>query len=226
MTRRFHEETTRKIDKELQQRVMDELSWDPSVDAAAIGVSIDSGVVMLSGTVHSLSEKWAAERATERVKGVKAISDEIVVELSSDFRRGDSDIARAATNALDWNASVPLGRIQVIVQNGWVTLDGVVDRHFQKAEAERVARSLVGVRGVVNRIDVKPPISTADVKSQIVKALERAAEIDAKKIWVEICDSKVILSGSVRSLVEREEAERAAWAAPGISAVVNSIEIA
>jgi osmotically-inducible protein OsmY len=121
---------------------------------------------------------------------------------------------------------VPHGRIQVIVQNGWITLDGAVDRFFQKAEAERVVRSLVGVRGVVNRIKVNPLISTADVKSQIVKALERAAEVDAKKICVEICDTKVILSGSVRSWVEREEAERAAWAAPGISAVVNSIEIA
>jgi osmotically-inducible protein OsmY len=226
MTTRLQKETTVNMDRELQQQVIDELSWDPRVDAAAIGVSVDSGVIVLSGTVRSLSEKWAAERATERVRGVKAISDEIVVEPSGDFRRDDQDIARAAINALDWNASVPQGRIQVIVQNGWITLDGAVDGYFQKAEAERVVRSLCGVKSVVNRIAVKPPVSTADVKSQIVKALGRAAEIDAKKIWVEICDSRVILSGSVQSLSEREEAERAAWSAPGISAVVNSIEIA
>jgi hypothetical protein len=116
MTTRLHEETTVKIDKELQRQVIDELSWDPAVDATAIGVSVDSGVIVLSGTVRSLSEKWAAERAAERVRGVKAISDEIVVEPSGDFRRDDQDIARAAINALDWNASVPQGRIQVILQ--------------------------------------------------------------------------------------------------------------
>jgi osmotically-inducible protein OsmY len=215
-----------KIDKELQKHVMDELTWEPSVNAAQIGVSVDAGVVMLGGTVGSYPEKWAAERAAERVKGVKAVTDEIVVRLPGDFQRGDSEVARAAVNALDWNASVPQGRIQVLVQNGWITLDGTVEFHFQKAEAERAVRSLLGVKGVVNRVSLKPLISPVDVKSQIVRALERAAEVDAKKISVETRDSKVILRGAVKSWVERDEAERAAWAAPGVSDVENKIEIA
>jgi osmotically-inducible protein OsmY len=219
------EETTMKTDSELQRYVMDELAWEPSVDAAEIGVSVDSGIVMLSGTVRSYPEKWAAERAAERVKGVKAVTDEIVVRLPGDFHRSDSDIARAAVNALEWNASVPRDRVQVLVQNGWITLDGSVEFHYQKAEAERAVRSLLGVNGVIDRINVKPLVSPADVKSQIVKALERAAEVDAKTIFVETRNGKVTLRGHVKSWVEREEAERAAWGAPGISVVTNTIEI-
>jgi osmotically-inducible protein OsmY len=215
-----------KIDKELQKQVMDELIWEPSIDAAGIGVSVDSGVVMLSGTVQSYPEKWAAERATERVKGVKAVTDEIVVRLPGDFERGDSEIARTAVNTLDWNASLPHGRIKAIVENGWVTLDGTVEYYFQKVEAERAVRGLLGVKGVTNRVNVRPVISPGDVKGQIIKALERAAEVDAKKISVETRNTKVILRGAVKSWVERDEAERAAWAAPGVSDVENNIEIA
>jgi osmotically-inducible protein OsmY len=215
-----------KGDKELQKQVMDELTWEPSIDSAEIGVSIDSGVVMLSGTVRSYSEKWAAERAAERVRGVKAVTDEILVRLPGDFARSDSDIARAAANNLEWNASVPPGRLQVLVENGWITLDGTVEHYFQKSEAERSVRSLRGVKGVVNRIHVRPPISPVDVKNQIVRALERAAQVDAKHISVETRDTKVILRGAVKSWVEREGAERVAWGAPGVSEVENNIEIA
>lgn len=214
-----------KIDKELQKQVMDQLAWEPSIDAAGIGVAVDSGVVMLSGTVRSYPEKWTAERATERVKGVKAVTDEIVVRLSGDFERGDSEIARAAVNTLEWNASLPHGGIQTLVENGWITLDGTVKYYFQKVEAERAVRSLLGVKGVINRINVRPQISPGDVKNQIIKALERAAQVDAKKISVETRNTKVILRGAVKSWVERDEAERAAWAAPGVSDVENKIEI-
>lgn len=215
-----------KIDKEIQKQVMDELAWEPSIDAVEIGVSVDSGVVKLSGTVHSYPEKWAAERATERVRGVKAVTDEIVVRLLGEFERGDSEIARAAVNTLEWNASLPHDRIQTLVENGWITLDGTVEYYFQKVEAERAVRGLLGVKGVINRVNVKPLISPMGVKSQIVRALERAAEVDAKKISVETRDSKVILRGAVKSWVERDEAERAAWAAPGVSDVENYIETA
>ena len=214
-----------RIDKELQQQVMDELAWEPSVDAAEIGASVDSGVVMLSGTVRSFPEKWAAERAAERVKGVRAVADEIVVKLPGTFQRDDADIARAAVNNLEWNASLPHDRLKVLVENGWITLDGTVERYFQKAEAEKVVRNLLGVKGVINRITVKPVISPVDIKNQITKALERTAEVDAKKIQVEIRGTTVILSGAVKSWVEREAAERAAWAAPGVANIENMIEV-
>jgi osmotically-inducible protein OsmY len=216
---------TMRIDKELQQQVMDELAWEPSIDAAKIGASVDSGGVLLSGTVRSLPEKWAAERAAERVNGVRGVADEIVVKLPGTYRRDDMDIARAALDTLGWNVSVPHGQLKVLVENGWITLDGTVERFFQKSEAERVVRNLLGVNGVVNRITVKPVIVPADVKNQMTKALERTAEVDAKRISVEVCGTTVILSGAVKSWVERGAAERAAWAAPGVANVENMIEI-
>jgi len=140
-------------------------------------------------------------------------------------QRDDTDIARAALNTLEWNASVPHGRLKVVVESGWITLDGTVERFFQKSEAERVVRNLLGAKGVINRITVKPVISSADVRNQIVRALERTAEVDAKRISVEIQGTTVVLRGAVKSWIEREAAERAAWAAPGVASVENVIEI-
>jgi osmotically-inducible protein OsmY len=212
--------------QQLQQRVMEALAWEPKVHATQIGVSVDSGLVMLSGIVHSYAEKWAAGRAAERVKGVRALMDEITVNLSDEFQRGDLEIARAAINTLEWDAMVPRDRIKVIVQEGWITLDGIVDLNFQKVEAENVVANLLGVKGVTNRIEVSALVSPRNIKREIKKALERSAKVDPKAVSVELDGTRVILSGVVKSWRERKEAERAAWAAPGISNVENKIEIA
>ena len=211
---------------ELQRHVMDELAWEPRVDAAEIGVSVESGIVILNGTVKSFPEKWAAERAAQRVLGVRAVTDEIAVKLPGNSEHTDTDIARAAANSLEWNTSVPHNRIKLLVKDGFITLDGNVEFYYQKNEAEQAIRNLTGVKGVYNEIAVKPVVLAADIKSKIEKALERAAEVDAKKISVEAQNSRVILRGNVRTWVEREEAVRAAWAAPGVSDVQNDIRIA
>jgi osmotically-inducible protein OsmY len=219
-------EMTMKTDKQLQQDVLDELVFEPSVDAAEIGVSVENGVVILNGTVKTLAEKWTAERVSQRVDGVRAVTDELVVKVAGDDQPTDPDIAQAAVNALDWNTSVPRKQIKVLVENGWITLDGSVEYHFQKDAAESAMRNLKGVKGVHNIIAIKPSAFAGDVTRAIKRALHRAAQVDAEKISVEANAGKVILRGNVRSLVEREEAERAAWSAPGVSNVQNYISIA
>jgi osmotically-inducible protein OsmY len=214
-----------KTDSELQRDVQDELAWEPSVDAAEIGVSVENGVVILNGTVKSLTQKWTAERIAQRVEGVRAVTDELVVKLAGDSQHTDADIAQAAVNVLDWNMSVPPNHVKVLVQNGWITLGGSVEYHFQKMAAENAVRHLKGVKGVSNLIGVNPRVSAGDVIHAIKKALHRAALVDAEKISVEANAGKVILRGNVRTWAEREEAERAAWAAPGVSAVQNDIGI-
>jgi osmotically-inducible protein OsmY len=214
-----------KIDSQLQRDVLDELAWEPSVDAAEIGVSVENGVVILNGTVRSFNEKWTAERVAQRVEGVRAVTDELVVKLAGDTQHSDADIAQAAVNALDWNASVPRNRIKVVVESGRITLRGNVEYHFQKDAAEGAVRNLKGVKGVSNFIAITPRVSAGDVIQAIKKALHRAAQVDAEKISVEASAGKVILRGNVRAWAEREEAERAAWGAPGVSDVQNDIRI-
>lgn len=215
-----------KTDTELQHAVMEELAWDPSVNAAEIGVSAESGIVALSGIVKSLPQKWAAEKAAQRVSGVKAITDEIAVKLPGDSELSDTEIARAAVNALDWNASVPRSLVKVVVTHGRVTLEGTVQFHYERVAADYAVRGLTGVRDVANLISVKPPqATTTDIKHKIEQAFERAADLDAQAISVETKDGKIILRGKVKTWAERDQAELAAWAAPGVSHVENKLVI-
>jgi len=214
-----------KTDTELQQDVMDELKWEPTVKAAEIGVGVTDGVVTLSGNVDSYYEKWAAERAVARVFGVKAVAEEIQVKLPGSFKRSDGDIARAAANALEWNVSVPHDRVKVEVQDGVVTLRGEVDWGYQKDIAEDVVRYMIGVARVSNQITIKPTVRPTDIGDQIESAFQRNALLDARRVKIETHGSKVILRGSVRSWAERGQAQWAAWSAPGVSEVANHIII-
>jgi len=214
-----------KSDRELQLDVLDELRWEPGVKATDIGATVKDGVVTLEGTVDSYAEKWAAEKAVKRLPGVKALAVDLKVELPGSSERSDTDIARAAENVMRWDVLVPRDRIKVTVENGHLTLEGEVDRQFQKSAAERVVLHLTGVKGVTNLITIKPKVAPIEVKDKIEAALKRNAILDANRIKVQVDGGKVILSGSVGSWTERQEAEDAAWAAPGVSEVKSDITV-
>jgi osmotically-inducible protein OsmY len=212
-----------KSDSELRRDVERELEWDPSIDARSIGVMVKNGVVTLTGSVSSYSHKWRAERIAKRVAGVAALANDIEVRLTKE--RTDADIAESALLALKTDSRVPADRIKIIVDRGWITLEGTVDFYYQKSAAESDVRYLTGVRGVTNALAVTPKVSPSEVKMKIEEALKRSAQLDASRITVEAEGSKVILRGNVRSWAEREEAELAAWAAPGVSQVENRIKV-
>ena len=212
-----------KTDTDLQQDVIDELVWEPSIDAAAIGVAAEDGVVTLTGHVPSYAEKWTAEYAAKRVAGVRAVANEIAVRLPGASKRSDSDIARAALHALAWDVWVPEERVSVTVSDGWVKLDGTVDTKHQKLAAERAVRTLTGVKSVTNLIQVTPTVQPADVTTKITGAFQRSAVLDARQIEAETHGGRVVLRGTVRTWNERETAEQAAWAAPGVAEVDNQI---
>lgn len=215
-----------KTDAQIQKDVMDELQWEPSLNATEIGVAVNNGIVTLSGTVNTYSKKTAAEKAAQRVAGVKAVAEDIEVKLPSSFVKNDTEIAESIVQTLKWNLLVQKEKIKINVDNGWVTLEGEVGWEFQKTSIRNSVENAVGVRGITNLLHVAPRVSMKDVKEKISAAFERHANIDAGRITIDTLGNKVVLTGKVRSLAEKRDAEYAAWAAPGVSQVENKLQVA
>ena len=215
-----------KDDEKVQRDVMDQMKWKMGDYATQIGVAVKDGVVTLSGYVPSFWAKWEVERAVKRVLGVRAVAEEIEVRLPGSDQRTDTDLARAAENALDWNILVPKNRVKIMVQHGTITMEGTVDNWSQKVAAEKAMNSLTGVKVINNRVKVKPVVEPKEVERDIMNALTRHAQLDARRITVESHGDRVVLSGNVRTWAEQEEAEEAARAAPGVANVENNITIA
>jgi len=212
-------------DGTLQQDIIDELDFEPSIDAAHIGVTVDKGVVTLTGHVPTYAQKMTVEEVVRRVKGVKGIAQEIEVRPAGSHRTADDEIAKRALNVIKWNTTIPEGNLQVKVQNGWVTLTGHVEWQYQKIAVGDAARDLAGVIGVSNSIEVTPHASVFDVKKRIEDALKRNAETEAKEIRVTVHGGKVTLVGHVDGWAERNAAERAAWSAPGVKMVEDHLTV-
>ena len=215
-----------KTDMQIQQDVLAELAWEPSLDAAAIGVEVKDGIVTLAGHVRSFNEKWEAECAAQRVGGVKAIAIEIDVKLPGDSTRTDADIARSAENVIDWMTYLPKDAVKVVVEHGWITLKGEVDWAFQKDGVHSALRSLMGVTGVSDQIALKGRVSLSAVKADIEAALHRRAHAEAQDIAVSVDGTDVTLTGTVHSLSERSLARRTAWSTPGVHRVIDHMTVA
>jgi osmotically-inducible protein OsmY len=211
-------------DKTLRQNIIDELDFEPSVEAAHIGVAVEDGIVTLTGHVSSYAEKVVAERTVQRVKGVKALAMEVQVRYPFEAKTDDDHLARRAADILAWNLAPP-GSTQVTVQQGWITLKGKVDWRHQKIAAESAVRKLAGVTGVTNVIEVKPRTAPKDVKHKIMAALHRSAQVEANNIQISVNDGKVTLHGTVKAWYERGIVERAAWSALGVTQVEDNLKV-
>ena len=214
-----------KTDSHIQKDVIAELNWHPALNAAQIGVAVHESVVTLTGIVDTYTKKLAAEQAAKKVSGVKAVAEDIQVGPSPVYRKTDTEIAEAVLNALKWHTAVVEDKIKIKVENGFVTLEGEVEWEYQRTAAKSAIQNLAGIRMIYNLISVKPRITVSDLKSKINAALHRNAQMDANSIRVEVSGNKVILSGTVYSIKEKEDAGSAAWMAPGVGSVENRIMI-
>lgn len=214
-----------KSDLEIREDVMAELEWEPGLHGAQVGVSVNDGVVMLSGVVDTYYKKVLAEKATKKVSGVRAVAEEIVVQVPGSNTFTDIDIAKAVISALKWNSSVDDSRISVTVEGGEVTLSGQAAWNFQKLSAQKAVENLVGVSSIINNIRVENKIVAHDVKQRIADAFERSAAIDSNKLNVEVAGDRVILTGTVRSFAEKMDAEKTAWSSPGVMDVDNRLSV-
>lgn len=212
-------------DGALRQDILDELEFEPSIDANHIGVAVDGGIVTLSGHVPSYSQKQAVERAVARVKGVRGIAEEIEVRYPGSHGTSDDEIAKRAINTLKWSTMVPDDKVQVKVQEGWVTLTGKLDWNYQKTGAADAVHGLKGVTGISNEIELRPRVSAGDVKKRIEDALRRSAHVEANAIQIDVAGNKVTLKGHVKAWSERKLVEQAAWATPGVTMVSDQLTI-
>jgi osmotically-inducible protein OsmY len=216
----------RKTDSQLQLDVMEELKWQPGIDHEQIGVSVANGIVSLSGTVRSYAEKLLAEKTVRRIKGVRAIAEELQVRYNFEPKRSDSEIAKRVADILEWDPLIPRNRIEVTVEKGAVKLVGKVDWNYQRDLAVEDAAKITGVTRIDNRLEVTQPVTTSDIRHRIEQAFERQADLEAERISVEANGGKVTLTGFVSSWNKRSAAERAAWAAPGVTQIEDKLVVA